>query len=285
MASNLNFFNQLQDIVGDAILQQRSYVVLKQGTIYDDLRKALRVVMRKHPEVFWFSYQYSYDETTATLYLQYNFIPKKKVSNIFSNNTLLHSYTLVENDNWSISNNCIITCNDSIVRFKSIRNANEYCYKLPWSNTLYGFSCRRVNKKTGDFVYVDRDSMLYVFNPQVGIVITRKLEDQIKGLSVGGNEFSKVLLTYRNNDSELWAYSDDYRHFISLAIPACHDYGYTVNNTFIGDNYFIMEGGRTAFQTYRIPSLEMLYPKIDGIQLSNLVYPQQILIRWQIYYR
>lgn len=78
MESNLNIINQLLDIVGEAILQQRPFIVLRQGTIQEDVRKAIRIFMRKHPEVFWFSHQYSYDESATTLYLKYNFTPKKK---------------------------------------------------------------------------------------------------------------------------------------------------------------------------------------------------------------
>lgn len=78
MASNPNSICELQDIVGEAILQQQPYIVLAQGTKQDDVRKAIRVYMRKHPEIFWFSHQYRFDEAASTLYLKYNFTPKKK---------------------------------------------------------------------------------------------------------------------------------------------------------------------------------------------------------------
>lgn len=78
MASNPKTISELQDIVGEAIFQQRPCVVLNQGTIRNDVRKAIRIFMRRHPEIFWFSHQYHFDESTSTLYLRYNFIPKKK---------------------------------------------------------------------------------------------------------------------------------------------------------------------------------------------------------------
>lgn len=78
MESNLNLINELQDIVGVAILQQRPCVVLSRETIQDDVRKAIRVFMRQHPEIFWFSHQYHFDKSDSTLYLKYNFTPKKK---------------------------------------------------------------------------------------------------------------------------------------------------------------------------------------------------------------
>lgn len=78
MVSNPNIICELQDIVGEAILQQRPCVVLTQGAMQDDVRKAIRVYMRNHPKIFWFSHQYRFDEATSTLYLKYNFTPKKK---------------------------------------------------------------------------------------------------------------------------------------------------------------------------------------------------------------
>lgn len=78
MVSNPNIANELQNVVGGAILQQRACVVLNQEATQDEVRKAIRIFMRKHPEIFWFSHQYRFDESSSTLYLKYNFIPKRK---------------------------------------------------------------------------------------------------------------------------------------------------------------------------------------------------------------
>lgn len=78
MASNLNIDKSLQVVVGRAILQQESHVVLNGGITLNDVRTAIRVFMRRHPELFWFSHQYYFEESTATLYFKYNFTPKKK---------------------------------------------------------------------------------------------------------------------------------------------------------------------------------------------------------------
>lgn len=78
MVSNPNIANELQNTVGESILQQRACVVLNQEATQDEVRKAIRIFMRKHPEIFWFSHQYRFDESSSTLYLKYNFIPKKK---------------------------------------------------------------------------------------------------------------------------------------------------------------------------------------------------------------
>lgn len=63
----------LQDIIGRAIVEHKSHVVLSKGTRQDDVRTAIRVFMRRHPEIFWFSHQYRFDSPTSTLYLSYNF--------------------------------------------------------------------------------------------------------------------------------------------------------------------------------------------------------------------
>lgn len=78
MVSNHNIVKGIKDAVEEAILQQRSYVSLNDGTKNGDVRTVIRTFMRKHPEVFWFSHQYYFDESTFILYLKYNFTPKKK---------------------------------------------------------------------------------------------------------------------------------------------------------------------------------------------------------------
>lgn len=78
MVSNLNIANNLTDIVGEAILQQKLHIELNDRTKQNDVKTAIRVFMRRHLEVFWFSHQYHFDEATATLYLKYDFTPKKK---------------------------------------------------------------------------------------------------------------------------------------------------------------------------------------------------------------
>lgn len=68
----------IQETIGDAIIHEIPSVVLSEGTLSDDVRKAIRIFMRKHPEIFWFSHQYSYDENKRELNLRYNFTPQKR---------------------------------------------------------------------------------------------------------------------------------------------------------------------------------------------------------------
>lgn len=79
MLSSIKVDKDLQNAVGQAILQQKPYVILNNEAKHNDVRIAIRIFMRRHPEVFWFSHQYKLDEVTHTLYFKYNFTPKKKV--------------------------------------------------------------------------------------------------------------------------------------------------------------------------------------------------------------
>lgn len=69
---------QLDAIIGDAVQKQLPSVTVASDTHFDDVHKTIRVFMRQHPEVFWFSHQYRLDETSHTLYFKYNFTPQKK---------------------------------------------------------------------------------------------------------------------------------------------------------------------------------------------------------------
>lgn len=68
----------LEAIISDAIQRQLPCVTLRTDTHLDDVRRVIRVYMRQHPEVFWFSHQYRLDEAIHTLYFKYNFTPQKK---------------------------------------------------------------------------------------------------------------------------------------------------------------------------------------------------------------
>lgn len=70
--------NRLGKITSEAIQLQLSSIVVPYDVQFDDVCKTIRVYMRQHPEVFWFSNQYRLDESTHTLYFKYNFTPQKR---------------------------------------------------------------------------------------------------------------------------------------------------------------------------------------------------------------
>lgn len=70
--------NVLETKIPEAIKTQVSSIVLPDGTSFEDVRKVIRIYMRQHPEIFWFSNQYEFDKSTSTLYLSYNFTVQKR---------------------------------------------------------------------------------------------------------------------------------------------------------------------------------------------------------------
>lgn len=69
--------NTTREKVERAIMEFSPMVSLDSKTIFDDVRRTIRVFMRQHPEIFWFSHQYRYDEKTGALRLKYNFTKEK----------------------------------------------------------------------------------------------------------------------------------------------------------------------------------------------------------------
>lgn len=91
---------ELENIIENAIRDHKIKVMIPSGTPTDEVRKIIRIFMRRHPEVFWFSHQYEFDITSGTLYFKYNFSRRKKdfyvkeidkaVNSLFQPKKLLH---------------------------------------------------------------------------------------------------------------------------------------------------------------------------------------------------
>lgn len=69
--------NTAKNLIEKAIIGFSPMVSLDSKTTFDDVRNIIRVFMRKHPEIFWFSHQYLYDEKTGILKFRYNFTKEK----------------------------------------------------------------------------------------------------------------------------------------------------------------------------------------------------------------
>lgn len=69
---------EISSLIEDAVFSQKNIISLPAGTPDEDVRAALRDIMRQHPEFFWFSHQYSYFASNSLLYLGYNFPAKKR---------------------------------------------------------------------------------------------------------------------------------------------------------------------------------------------------------------
>ena len=70
--------NDMGLVVAEAIMSQKTEVVLPEGTQAEDVRKVIRIFMCSHPEVFWFSHQYYFDNSVSKLFLKYDFTRQKK---------------------------------------------------------------------------------------------------------------------------------------------------------------------------------------------------------------
>lgn len=60
-----------------AILGFAPSVTLEQPATLEDVKGIIRIFMRNHPEIFWFSHQYHYENRTRILQLRYNFTKEK----------------------------------------------------------------------------------------------------------------------------------------------------------------------------------------------------------------
>jgi len=67
----------INDKIEKAIMEFVPMVTLDPKITFDDIRHIIKVFMRKHPEIFWFSHQYHYDEKTGVLRFKYNFTKEK----------------------------------------------------------------------------------------------------------------------------------------------------------------------------------------------------------------
>lgn len=70
-------YNITRERIEKAIMEFSPKVSLDSKATFDDVKSILRGFMRKHPEIFWFSHQYLYDENACILKFRYNLTRKK----------------------------------------------------------------------------------------------------------------------------------------------------------------------------------------------------------------
>lgn len=170
----------------------------------------------------------------------------------------------LSNLSWDASKDIVVAFNDSIVSFYNIESAKEDSYKLHHSEG-FGFSLPgRLDKDTSKFIHITTDSIIQIFEPE-GLLLETQLNNQIKGVILGGNDFSKIFLIYRDNSSELFGYSHETPKLVSLyKSEPLFDYGYSVMGSFINDKSFYVTSTRSDIQIYTIPDLSNLEGKHHG---------------------
>lgn len=88
-----------------AICNQSVNLELKQSPTADEIRNAVRWVMRDNPDIFWFAHQYYYDEASSTIHFQYTFSAERV-------NTIQQSITDVINNDFCIEYVKLLTCQE-----------------------------------------------------------------------------------------------------------------------------------------------------------------------------
>lgn len=69
--------NQIYHVIEAALRNHVAVLPLDEAVTADDIRQAVRWVMRDNPDIFWFSHQYEYDSNEAVVRLQYTFSPER----------------------------------------------------------------------------------------------------------------------------------------------------------------------------------------------------------------
>lgn len=60
-----------------AVYNHSSDLKLNQYSTPNEIRHAIRWIMRDNPDIFWFAHQYHYDEASSTIHFQYTFSPER----------------------------------------------------------------------------------------------------------------------------------------------------------------------------------------------------------------
>lgn len=133
----------IEHILEKAIWSHETCVTLRATPSEGEVRLAIRSIMRRTPDIFWFDYQYRYDEKTSCVQLQYTFsadktrIIRESINDVIENDfclSLVKKLPLVEQIayvyKWLATN-----CNYSIVS--------------PYNQTIYSVFIHRKSVCTG----------------------------------------------------------------------------------------------------------------------------------------
>ena len=60
-----------------AVYSHNSDLKLNQSSTPNEIRNAIRWIMRDNPDIFWFAHQYYYDKGNSTIHFQYTFSPER----------------------------------------------------------------------------------------------------------------------------------------------------------------------------------------------------------------
>ena len=132
--------NTLYDDIYAAICSHRSDLKLNQSSKPDEIRNAIRWVMRNNPDIFWFAHQYHYDKVNSTIHFRYTFSAERV-------NTIQQSINnVIENDF------CL-----EYVKKLSLQEQVAYVYK--WLVTYCNYNVNSAYNQSIYSVFVRRNSV------------------------------------------------------------------------------------------------------------------------------
>lgn len=129
--------NTVKNLIERAIMEFFPMVSLDSNTTFDNVRCIIRVFMRQHPEIFWFSHQYLYDEKTGILKFRYNFTKEK--ADFFKDEV----ETVVKEDFQIYYVKALSEFERIIYVYKWIANRTKYNEHSPFNQTIYSVLINR----------------------------------------------------------------------------------------------------------------------------------------------
>lgn len=139
--------------ISNAISNQSAELELSQSITPEDIRNAIRWVMRDNPDIFWFAHQYQFDEAKSTIYFQYTFSSEK-----------------VEEIQQSISD--VIEKDFCIDYVKTLTHEEQIAYVYKWLVTYCNYNANSAYNQCMYSVFVRKNSVCtgyakaaqYIFN-------------------------------------------------------------------------------------------------------------------------
>lgn len=123
-----------------SIRSQRTKLKLIQYSSPNEIRDAIRWVMRDNPDIFWFAHQYHYDEASSTIHFQYTFSAERV-------KTIQQSINdVIEND----------FCIEYV---KNLSQKEQVAYVYKWLVTYCTYNANSVYNQSIYSVFVRRNSV------------------------------------------------------------------------------------------------------------------------------
>lgn len=135
--------NVLLSQIETIIRNHRVNLKFTQSPTLDEIRNAVKWVMRDNPDIFWFAHQYHYDESSSTIYFQYTF-STERIKNIQQSIT-----DVVEND-FCLEYVKTLPCQEQIAYvYKWLVTYCNYNTNSAYNQSIYSVFVRRNSVCTG----------------------------------------------------------------------------------------------------------------------------------------